>query len=406
MRLRRTMVALVLVALAPLAAVVDPGPALAATGDLREELDRTERERREAERELARIRALEGDARARHQLAERELAAAQAELSRVRSALAAAEAELAESEREAAVAETAFAEAAAEVAVAEDTHRAKVGQLESRLVATFKYGQASLIEVVAGSRGIDDVIVSTAMVGKVVDGDRQLVNDVADLLGELTVQREAAAALRAEADAQLARAARAAADLEVLAAEQTRVTADVTRARTVAAAALEELQADAKAVADHIEALARSSAEISRRLREAEGGDVGDVGSGWLRPVPGRVTSGYGNRTHPVYGTVRLHAGVDLAGATGTPIRASRGGTVAFVGWMSGYGQTVIVYHGDGLGTLYAHLSSFSVAQGTSIPQGTVVGGVGMTGTATGPHLHFEVRRNGTPQDPCGFIAC
>lgn len=406
MRLRRAVLALVLAAALPLVAVVGPGPALAATEDLREELERNERERREAEAELARIRGLEGDARARHQLAERELAAAEEELARVRGALAAAEAELAESEAAAAAAEAAHAEVAAEVALAEEAHRAKVGQLESRLVATFKYGQASLIEVVAGSRDIDDVIVSTAMVGKVVDGDRQLVDEVAVLLDELTVQRAAAAALRAEADAELARSERAAAELEVLAAEQVRVTSDVSRARTVAAAALAELQADAKAVADHIEALARSSAEIERRLRAAEGGDVGDVGSGWVRPVPGRMTSPYGNRTHPVYGTVRLHAGVDLAGATGTPIRASRGGTVAFVGWMSGYGQTVILYHGDGLGTLYAHLSSFAVAQGTSISQGATVGGVGMTGTATGPHLHFEVRRNGTPQNPCGFIAC
>ncbi|MEY3020589.1 MAG: hypothetical protein RLZZ272_1573 [Actinomycetota bacterium] len=406
MRLRRTVLVLVLAAALPLVALDGTGPALAATDDLREELERNERERLEAERELARIRALEGDARARHQLAERELATAEAALVRVRDALAAAEAELVESEAAAEAAEAAHAEAAAEVGLAEAAHRTKVDQLESRLVATFKYGQASLIEVVAGSRGIEDVIVSTAMVGKVVDGDRELVNEVAVLLEDLTVQREAAAALRAEADAEVARAALAAAELESLASEQVRVTAEVARARTVAAAALAELQADAKAISDHIEALARSSAEIERRLRAAEGGDVGDVGSGWVRPVPGRLTSPYGNRTHPVYGTIRLHAGVDLAGATGTPIRAARGGTVAFAGWMSGYGQTVILYHGDGLGTLYAHLSSFSVAQGASVSQGSVVGGVGMTGTATGPHLHFEVRRNGTPQNPCGFIAC
>ena len=111
-------------------------------------------------------------------------------------------------------------------------------------------------------------------------------------------------------------------------------------------------------------------------------------------------------RTHPVHGGQRLHAGVDLASPTGTPVQASRDGIVSFVGWMSGYGNTVMVSHGDGHVTLYAHLSSYGVSYDDYVPQGAVLGGVGMSGTATGPHLHFEVRVGGQPQNPCGYIPC
>jgi murein DD-endopeptidase MepM/ murein hydrolase activator NlpD len=87
-------------------------------------------------------------------------------------------------------------------------------------------------------------------------------------------------------------------------------------------------------------------------------------------------------------------------------VRASRDGIVSFVGWMSGYGNTVMVSHGDGLVTLYAHLSSYAVSYDDFVLQGDTLGGVGMTGTATGPHLHFEVRVGGSPQNPCGYIPC
>jgi murein DD-endopeptidase MepM/ murein hydrolase activator NlpD len=87
-------------------------------------------------------------------------------------------------------------------------------------------------------------------------------------------------------------------------------------------------------------------------------------------------------------------------------VRARRDGVVSFVGWMSGYGNTVMVSHGDGHVTLYAHMSSYSVSRDAYVQQGQTLGGVGMTGTATGPHVHFEVRVGGSPRNPCGYISC
>ena len=117
-------------------------------------------------------------------------------------------------------------------------------------------------------------------------------------------------------------------------------------------------------------------------------------------PADGPVTSAFGPRRHPVTGERRPHAGVDIGAATGAPVRAARAGVVSFSGDASGYGRTVIIDHGGGVTTLYAHLSAASVRTGQAVAAGERVGAVGATGLVTGPHLHFEVRTDGVAQDP------
>jgi murein DD-endopeptidase MepM/ murein hydrolase activator NlpD len=115
-------------------------------------------------------------------------------------------------------------------------------------------------------------------------------------------------------------------------------------------------------------------------------------------PVNGTITSGFG----PRWG--RMHEGLDIAGGSGTPIAAAATGTVISAGWSGGYGQLVVLDHGDGLSTAYAHLSSIAVSAGQTVPQGSVVGGMGTTGNSTGVHLHFEVRVNGAAVSPLGYL--
>ncbi|QBI21899.1 hypothetical protein ER308_03910 [Egibacter rhizosphaerae] len=130
-----------------------------------------------------------------------------------------------------------------------------------------------------------------------------------------------------------------------------------------------------------------------------------DGGGGLLaRPVGGPVTSSFGYRTHPVLGTQRLHAGIDFGAPTGTPIRAADGGRVVQAGGRGGYGITVVIDHGGGLSTLYAHQSSLNVSAGESVSRGDVIGYVGSTGVSTGPHLHFEVREGGSPVNPAPYL--
>jgi murein DD-endopeptidase MepM/ murein hydrolase activator NlpD len=121
-------------------------------------------------------------------------------------------------------------------------------------------------------------------------------------------------------------------------------------------------------------------------------------------PVAGPVTSPFGARTSPTTGAQEFHEGIDIAAAQGTPIRAAASGTVTFAGQMSGYGNVVIVSHDGGLQTRYAHQSAMSVTAGQTVAAGEVIGAVGATGEATGPHLHFEVRLNGVAVDPVPYL--
>ena len=115
-----------------------------------------------------------------------------------------------------------------------------------------------------------------------------------------------------------------------------------------------------------------------------------------------RLTSSFGYRTHPLHGGSRMHAGVDLAAPTGTPVQATADGVVTSAGWRGGYGILVSLGHGGGVQTRYAHLSAIAVRPGTSVRAGDVIGYVGSTGNSTGPHLHYELRVNGQAVNPMG----
>lgn len=128
---------------------------------------------------------------------------------------------------------------------------------------------------------------------------------------------------------------------------------------------------------------------------------VGGDGSEAMRmPVQGRLTSSFGERFHPILGYERFHAGVDLGAAAGTPIVAAADGKVVSAGWAGGYGQAVAIAHAGGIETKYGHMSRIAAYAGETVRRGDVIGYVGSTGLSTGPHLHFEVMKNGRPVNP------
>ncbi len=131
-----------------------------------------------------------------------------------------------------------------------------------------------------------------------------------------------------------------------------------------------------------------------------DGDGAGDRHDGFALPVAGRLTSGFGMRFHPILGYSRLHQGVDLAAADGTPIVAASAGVVRFAGWHGGHGNYVLIAHAGGMATGYGHMSGFVVAPGQSVRQGELIGYVGSTGLSTGPHCHFETFRDGVAIDP------
>jgi murein DD-endopeptidase MepM/ murein hydrolase activator NlpD len=152
-----------------------------------------------------------------------------------------------------------------------------------------------------------------------------------------------------------------------------------------------------------MEALQQVSAELASKIQAAQAaagtGGGSPSAAGYIWPVLGPVTSPFGWR----WG--RMHEGIDIAAGSGTPIRAAAAGTVIYAGWLGGYGNLTVIDHGGGIATAHGHQLSLAAGTGAYVAQGQVIGYVGSTGHSTGPHLHFEVRVNGVPQDPLGYLS-
>ncbi len=167
---------------------------------------------------------------------------------------------------------------------------------------------------------------------------------------------------------------------------------------------LKENQNALAAAAAQLEKDSESLGDLIRQKIAAARGVAGRGTGQMIFPTGGRITSRFGTRTHPVLGYRRFHAGIDFGASSGTPVNAADSGRVIFSGWYGGYGNAVIIDHGGGITTLYGHNSRLLVSEGQTVQQGQAIAAVGSTGLSTGPHLHFEVRRNGNPVDPLGFL--
>jgi murein DD-endopeptidase MepM/ murein hydrolase activator NlpD len=209
---------------------------------------------------------------------------------------------------------------------------------------------------------------------------------------------------------------------------QLRVQADAEREQAAAAEQQEqqaiegirarkaEFEAQYEAVQAEIEAqIAAAAARMSRGnptpgavpdtgSATGNGGGRGSGNGRFIWPVNGAVTSGFGPRTHPIYGGSRMHTGLDISASSGTPIKAAGDGVVVMAGSNGGYGNWTMVDHGGGLATGYAHQSRIGVSVGQRVSTGQVIGYVGSTGASTGPHLHWEVRVNGNPVNPMAWV--
>lgn len=152
--------------------------------------------------------------------------------------------------------------------------------------------------------------------------------------------------------------------------------------------------------------LERESVKLMYKITELSGDklDNPDATGDFRYPVVARITSPFGPRRHPIFGVRSMHSGIDLAAPRGTDIKASEGGLVIYSGWYGGYGKVVIVDHSKGFSTLYAHLDRAKVKVGDRVKQGDTIGHEGATGYATGPHLHFELRSKGKPQNPVIYL--
>lgn len=231
---------------------------------------------------------------------------------------------------------------------------------------------------------------------------RSLVERVRTLRDDIDRQRQAVADQKAKADA-LAQSAQAARDqIAQLKAQLGPALADAAAQQTTEQAAVLAIQSRKGEFEAQLNALQAASDSIAELLRR-RGSGPGVPAHCDVRPVPGPIISGFGPRVDPVSGAQGFHPGDDLQATTGTAIHACRSGVVVIASAQGGYGNAVVIDHGGSMATLYGHQSRVAVSVNQHVNAGDVIGYVGATGYATGPHLHFEVRLSGNPVDPTSY---
>ena len=320
--------------------------------------------------------------------AARELAVIAAELEAAEDAVAAAE--------DAAV--------AAEQELEESTELLR----EQAVQAFIRFGNSpSVDELVLNLDDVNEAPRLYAYVEAVAERQAQVVERHQRLQEETTLLRARAAEARTTVASRHAESQARRNALVATRAEQAAARAEVAAESAIEQRLLGQVQSQRSTYEQRLQQLERESNDIAALLRRRQSDQgITPSGKGVLRaplanPV---VTSSYGYRVHPIYNDRRLHAGIDLRAATGTPVLAADSGVVVSSGWKSGYGNTVVIDHGGSLATLYAHNSSLVVSAGETVTRGQRIAAAGSTGNSTGPHVHFEVRVSGTPVDPMRYL--
>lgn len=281
---------------------------------------------------------------------------------------------------------------------------------QERLVSRARFmhmnGRMRYIDIFLNASSISDLLRRIDYVNRIVENDQNLVSELRateELIGEslqvIYIQEQ---------------------NLQALEAQQISRKSEYELIKSQRVAFLNKLEEEERTLLEEMWVLEEANREIENLIRAAERAaqrstaqsstrmivDTSNLNGIMAWPVPGwsRISSGYGNRPSPITGRNEFHTGIDIPAPAGTNIISTDSGTVIFSGWMNGYGNTIIVDHGNGISTLYAHNSRNLVSVGQSVERGQVIGEVGTTGNSTGNHLHYEVRINGSHTDPMQFL--
>lgn len=266
--------------------------------------------------------------------------------------------------------------------------------LNARLKEIYCCGDAQYLEVLLESTSMSDFLTRYDLLQKMVGQDLELLQEIEQQQAYIAARKADLENRQQEAIESQQQKEQKQGLLEQQSQEKERTLASLQDQKEEYKRALDELEATSK----QLEGMIRQLQAKSEKPKQGSGG--------FAHPLPGntRISSDYGMRLHPILKERRMHTGVDFPAPKGTAVRASQAGEVIFTGWMGGYGQVVIIDHGDGISTLYAHLSTIQTNNGANVNKGDRIAGVGSTGWSTGPHLHFEVRVKGQPVNPHKYI--
>ena len=288
-------------------------------------------------------------------------------------------------------------ESTAKLQIASQNYEEKSDMLARRLVAMYEAGDTQYLDVLLKSKSITEFISRYYIIQEVAEYDSILINEVEQEKNNIEQTKQKLENEQAE--------------IKIVKAKNEQTTIVLSNMQTLQKSYINELSADEKKLQEQITEYKNDQAEIERQILLATNvinPDIQYTGGEMLWPVAisGTViTSDYGVREHPIQGVIKEHTGIDIGNTpTGTPVVDAADGVVTYAGWLGGYGNCVMINHGEGVVTLYGHGNKILTSVNKKVKKGETIMEVGSTGNSTGPHLHFEVRVNGSCTSPWQFV--
>lgn len=277
------------------------------------------------------------------------------------------------------------------LAIVEQEMATQNDNLMQRLRTMYKNGDVGLVQILLGSEDITDFMTNMDLVQKIFDNDVEVLKTMEEQHKKIEAQKKELETLQAHLESEKQQEADKQASLQTSRGEVAGLKAQVASDNEALEAQIDELNAEADRLVEEI-----------RRLQ----GDAAYAGGNFCWPSASstKVTSEFGMRLHPILKVNKLHTGIDIRAAAGAKVLAANSGTVIKAGWNNSYGNVVMIDHGGGIVTLYAHNSKLLVGTGDVISKGQTIALAGSTGQSTGPHIHFEVRVNGEYQNPRNWL--
>ena len=288
-------------------------------------------------------------------------------------------------------------ESTAKLQIASQNYEEKSDLLAKRLVAIYEAGDTQYLDVLLNSKSITDFISKYYIVQEIAEYDSILINQIEEEKNNIEQTRQKLENEQSE--------------IRILKSRSEQTSVVLSNMKTLQQSYIKQLSEGEKVLQEQITAFKKEQAEIEAQILLATNNidaDIQYTGGEMLWPVAisgTAITSGYGVREHPIQGIVKEHTGIDIGNTPlGAPVVATADGIVTYAGWLGGYGNCVMINHGDGVVTLYGHGNKILTSVNTEVKQGDVIMEVGSTWNSTGPHLHFEVRVNGNYTNPLSYV--
>ncbi|NLD49452.1 MAG: peptidoglycan DD-metalloendopeptidase family protein [Clostridiaceae bacterium] len=274
----------------------------------------------------------------------------------------------------------------------EQEYNKQLELFKSRIRIMYENGNTTYIEMLAESENIVDFYGRMEVLTAISKNDKELVEELVKAKNDIEYKRTLTADKKDQIQSKANESLRTLDQLKVSRAELDKEIRNIN-------SKLEKLEKEE-------DALIKKSKDLISQIKNLQ--TKGNYAGGkmlWPVPSSSKISSSFGNRMHPILKRKKMHTGIDISAKNGVSILAANKGTVIMSGWQSGYGNTIVIDHGGGITTLYAHCSKLLYQVGASVKAGDTIAKVGSTGLSTGPHLHFEVRKNGTPQNPQNYVS-